>query len=87
MIQVSYSVCMQTRTQIEIHVQIELPSRMRGALIAFLKRDRHTYNCLSRPTVRDPMPRANALGNYVYLGALRTGTLTNGQLALECNNH
>ena len=47
-------------------IQIELPSRMRGALIAFQKRDGHTYIHTAAypwPTVRDPMPRANALGN------------------------
>ena len=56
---------MQTRMQIEI--QIELPSHMRGALIAFQKHVGHTYIHTAAypwPTVRDPMPRANALGNY-----------------------
>ena len=38
-------------------------------LIAFQKRDGHTYIHTTlaanlSPTVRDPMPRANALGNY-----------------------
>jgi hypothetical protein len=34
-------------------------------LFAFQKRDGHTYNasCQSWPTVHDPMPHANALGN------------------------
>ena len=47
-------------------VQIELPSRMRWALIAFQKCDGHTYKHTAAypwPTVCDPMPGANALGN------------------------
>ena len=58
---------MQTRTQnLKYYIQIELPSCMRGALIAFQKRDGYTYihtTAYPWPTVRDPMPCANALSN------------------------
>ena len=35
---------------------------MHGTLIAFQKCNGHTY--IQLPTVRNPIPRANALGNY-----------------------
>ena len=59
---------MQTRTQI-----IELPSLMRGALIAFQKSDGHnyyihTYNCLSLAH----SPRSNdALGNKLEMPLIK----------------
>ena len=66
-------VCKLQRMYADKHtniIQIELPSRMRGALIAFQKRDGHTYihtyihtTAYPWPTVRDPMPCANALSN------------------------
>ena len=65
-------VCKLQRMYADMHtiiIQIELLSRMRGVLIAFQKREGGTYihtTAYSWPTVRDPMPRANALGDYTF---------------------
>ena len=54
-------ICKLQRMYADMHtniIQIELPSCMRGTLIAFQKHDGHTYihtTAYPWPTVRDPM--------------------------------
>ena len=62
---------MQTHAHTHKYIQIDLMCRhacTHGALIAFQKCDRqayiHTATCISPwPTIGDPMPKTNALGN------------------------